>query len=86
MSASVATPAELLNVAVSAFGHCLRLLTGDASATVRSPTSRRSIFSAYTSVAAGWLGLICLIALMLAFVGAEIYAGRLWVLQRSAKR
>jgi hypothetical protein len=48
MSASVAMPAELLNVAVSAFGHCLRLLTGDASATVRSPTSRRSTFSTPT--------------------------------------
>jgi hypothetical protein len=44
------------------------------------------ILNAYTSVAAGWLALICLIALMLALIAAEIYAGRLWVLQRNAAR
>ena|SRR5436305_7886091 len=38
----------------------------------------RCILDAYESVAAGWLALSCLIALILVLIVATIYAGYLW--------
>ncbi len=40
------------------------------------------IFRAYVSATAGWLALICLVALMLALIVGALYAGYLWPADR----